>query len=73
MVDHRGYIFVCELWAERRIAAAYATPLIVLLWRPCRTVWRCSDGSLDCTVALPASGGNTPGRPWPVSWWHGEQ
>src|SRR5689334_18960586 len=32
----------------------------------------CSVGSVAVTTGLPLSGGNTPGNPCPVSWWHAE-
>src|SRR5215510_4757613 len=37
---------------------------------PRSTMRMCSVGSGDVTTALPLSGGNTPGSPCPVSWWH---
>src|SRR6185437_12902689 len=33
----------------------------------------CSVGSASLTAALPLSGGNAPGNPSPLAWWHAAQ
>src|SRR6185312_11102843 len=33
----------------------------------------CSVGSPSLTAALPLSGGNAPGNPSPLAWWHAAQ
>src|SRR5215475_13843738 len=67
VIDDGGHVRIRQLWTEGghrgRICHARDCPP----WAPLRTVFRCSDGSFAFAVALPASGGNTPGRPRPVS------
>src|SRR5574337_680772 len=42
-------------------------------WAPCRIVSICSVGSGFITTGSSLSGGNAPGSPMPVPWWHAEQ